>query len=96
MSTMANHKHFVLFQEPQWWLLSEEQQLLLERVDPTELAAVEEKYAKSKSESIIAGALGGGSASAADKSSVKVTDARREPYCFLESRFASNFIVHSV
>ncbi|KAA3679890.1 ryanodine receptor 2 [Paragonimus westermani] len=44
-------------QEHQWWLLSEEQQLLLERVDPTELAAMEEDYARAHSVAMVSAAI---------------------------------------
>ncbi|KAF7261042.1 hypothetical protein EG68_01789 [Paragonimus skrjabini miyazakii] len=44
--------------EHQWWLLSEEQQLLLERVDPTELAAMEENYARARSAAMVSATIG--------------------------------------
>ncbi|CAL8106014.1 unnamed protein product [Calicophoron daubneyi] len=45
-------------QDYQWWLLSEDQQLLVERVDPRELAAMEEKYASMQSAAAISAAFG--------------------------------------
>ncbi|OON18966.1 EF hand, partial [Opisthorchis viverrini] len=50
--------HLPPSQEHQWWLLSEDQQLLLERVDPNELAAMEEEYDRARSAAAVSAALG--------------------------------------